>query len=82
MKPATSASRRSGAKPKATPKRPHPKKSAAKTARRRPIVNSSAPAGTVDEYLARTPEPARSTLKTMRAAIRAAVPPGPTETIS
>jgi uncharacterized protein YdhG (YjbR/CyaY superfamily) len=36
----------------------------------------------VDEYLARVPEPARSTLKKIRAAIRSAVPPGATETIS
>jgi uncharacterized protein YdhG (YjbR/CyaY superfamily) len=37
---------------------------------------------TVGEYLARVPEPARSTLKKVRAAIRSAVPPGATETIS
>src|SRR5215469_18747585 len=36
----------------------------------------------VDEYLAGVPEPARSTLKKMRAAIRSAVPPEATETIS
>jgi len=36
----------------------------------------------VDEYLARVPEPARSTLNKMRAAIRSAVPPEATETIS
>ncbi len=36
----------------------------------------------VDEYLAGVPEPARSTLKKIRAAIRSAVPPGATETIS
>lgn len=36
----------------------------------------------VDEYLARVPEPARSTLKKIRAAIRSAVPPEATETIS
>jgi uncharacterized protein YdhG (YjbR/CyaY superfamily) len=36
----------------------------------------------VDEYLARVPEPARSTLHKMRAAIRSAVPPEATETIS
>jgi len=37
---------------------------------------------TVDQYLARVPEPARSTLNKIRAAIRAAVPPDATETIS
>jgi uncharacterized protein YdhG (YjbR/CyaY superfamily) len=36
----------------------------------------------VDEYLARVPEPARSTLNKVRAAIRAAVPPEATEAIS
>jgi uncharacterized protein YdhG (YjbR/CyaY superfamily) len=36
----------------------------------------------VDEYLAKVPEPARGTLKKMRAAIRSAVPREATETIS
>lgn len=36
----------------------------------------------VDEYLASVPEPARSTLSNMREAIRSAVPPEATETIS
>src|SRR3989441_7776891 len=36
----------------------------------------------VDEYLAGVPEPARSTLNKMRAAIRSVVPPQATETIS
>lgn len=36
----------------------------------------------VDEYIAGVPEPARSTLNKMRAAIRSAVPPEATETIS
>jgi uncharacterized protein YdhG (YjbR/CyaY superfamily) len=36
----------------------------------------------VDEYIARVPEPARATLLKMRAAIRSAVPPAATETIS
>jgi uncharacterized protein YdhG (YjbR/CyaY superfamily) len=40
------------------------------------------PPKTIDEYLARVPEPARSTLEKVRAAIRSAVPPGATETIS
>ena len=39
-------------------------------------------AKTLDEYLARVPEPARSTLKKVRAAIRSAVPRDATETIS
>lgn len=37
---------------------------------------------TVDEYLARVPEPARGTLSKIRAAIRSAAPPEATETIS
>ena len=41
----------------------------------------SAPKG-IDEYLAEVPEPARSTLNKMRAAIRSAVPSDATETIS
>jgi uncharacterized protein YdhG (YjbR/CyaY superfamily) len=36
----------------------------------------------VDEYLAGVPEPARGTLNKIRAAIRSAVPPETTETIS
>jgi uncharacterized protein YdhG (YjbR/CyaY superfamily) len=36
----------------------------------------------VDEYLAGVPEPARSTLNQVRAAIRSATPPEATETIS
>lgn len=36
----------------------------------------------VDEYLAGVPEPARSTLKKIRAMIRSAVPPEATEAIS
>ena len=36
----------------------------------------------VDEYLAGVPEPARSALNKLRAAIRSAVPPEATETIS
>ena len=40
-----------------------------------------APKG-VDEYLAGVPEPARTTLNTVRAAIRPAVPPEATEAIS
>jgi uncharacterized protein YdhG (YjbR/CyaY superfamily) len=49
--------------------------------RNSPAQSSGAPRN-VDEYLANVPEPARSTLKKIRAAIRSAVPPGATETIS
>jgi len=42
----------------------------------------SAPPKSVDEYLAGVLEPARSTLKKVRAVIRSAVPPGTTEGIS
>jgi uncharacterized protein YdhG (YjbR/CyaY superfamily) len=37
---------------------------------------------TVDEYLARVPEPARSTLQKVRTVIRSVVPPETTEVIS
>jgi len=37
---------------------------------------------TVEEYLSAVPEPARSTLKRVRASIRAAAPPDATEVIS
>ena len=43
--------------------------------------NSDAPKN-VEEYLARVPEPARSTLNKIRAAIRSAAPPDAAETIS
>jgi uncharacterized protein YdhG (YjbR/CyaY superfamily) len=46
-----------------------------------PAKSSDAPEN-VDEYLASVPEPARSTLKKIRAAIRSAVPAEATETIS
>ena len=42
----------------------------------------AAPPKSVDDYLAAVPEPARSTLSKMRAAIRSVVPPEATETIS
>ena len=45
-------------------------------------MRSKAPAKSVDEYLAGIPEPARSTLKGMRAVIRSVVPPETTEIIS
>ena len=46
------------------------------------VAKTSFAAKAVDEYLARVPEPARSTLNKMRAAIRSAVPAEATETIS
>jgi uncharacterized protein YdhG (YjbR/CyaY superfamily) len=51
------------------------------------VKNQSAKAASaaprdVDEYFAGVPEPARSTLHEMRAAIRSAVPPEATEAIS
>jgi uncharacterized protein YdhG (YjbR/CyaY superfamily) len=52
------------------------------SARRRSVSKRGAAPKTVDEYLACVPEPARSTLKKMRAAIRSAVPPDATEAIS
>jgi uncharacterized protein YdhG (YjbR/CyaY superfamily) len=45
------------------------------------LKRSSAPQS-VDEYLARVPQPARRTLNKMRATIRSAVPAEATETIS
>ena len=45
-------------------------------------VKTGAVAKSVEEYLAGVPEPARSTLKKIRAAIRSAVPPAATEAIS
>lgn len=52
-------------------------------------IRKSKPAGqrkgaprNVDEYLADVPEPARSTLNKVRAAVRSAVPPEATEVIS
>ena len=40
------------------------------------------PPKTVEEYMARVPEPARSTLEKMRAVIRSVVPPETTEVLS
>jgi uncharacterized protein YdhG (YjbR/CyaY superfamily) len=50
-------------------------------ARRRAMSNRRSPA-TVDEYFARVPEPARSVLTNLRAAIRSVLPRDATETIS
>jgi uncharacterized protein YdhG (YjbR/CyaY superfamily) len=53
-----------------------------KSGKRGSAARGNAAPKTVDEYLAGVPEPARSTLNTVRAAIRSAVPPEATETIS
>lgn len=54
------------------------RKSAARSSTRKV---RGAPA-TIDEYLAKIPEPGRTTLSKLRAAIRSALPPEATETIS
>ena len=46
------------------------------------MMKAKASAKTVDEYLAGTPEPARSTLKHVRAVIKSVVPKETTEVIS
>jgi uncharacterized protein YdhG (YjbR/CyaY superfamily) len=53
-----------------------------KSGNRGSAAKSNAAPKTVDEYLASVPEPARSTLGKIRAAIRSAVPAQATETIS
>jgi uncharacterized protein YdhG (YjbR/CyaY superfamily) len=55
-----------------------------KFAKRTPAHKSRPTAApkTIDAYLAHVPDPARSTLQKVRAAIRSSVPPGATETIS
>jgi uncharacterized protein YdhG (YjbR/CyaY superfamily) len=56
-----------------------------KEARSRTVAATAKRAGAprnIDEYLARVPEPARTTLNTLRTAIRSALPPEATETIS
>jgi uncharacterized protein YdhG (YjbR/CyaY superfamily) len=55
-----------------------------KSAKRKsaPKPKPSAAPKNIDAYLAGVPEPARGTLQKVRAAIRSAVPPGSTETIS
>jgi len=53
-----------------------------KSVRRRSAAKGNGAPKSVDEYLAGVPEPARSTLNKMRAAIRASVPAEATETIS
>src|ERR1700687_141548 len=56
-------------------------RSAAKGKRRSGATGKGAPKN-VEEYLVRVPEPARGTLKEVRAGIRSAVPREATETIS
>jgi uncharacterized protein YdhG (YjbR/CyaY superfamily) len=53
-----------------------------KTGNRRSSSKTGNAPQNVDEYLAGVPEPARSTLKKIRASIRSAVPPEATEVIS
>jgi len=53
-----------------------------KAARTRSTAKASGAPKSVDEYLARVPQPARSTLHKMRATIRSVVPSEATETIS
>ncbi len=53
-----------------------------KSGKRSSAAKGNAAPKNVDEYLAGVPEPARSTLNRIRAAIRSAVPPEATETIS
>jgi uncharacterized protein YdhG (YjbR/CyaY superfamily) len=54
----------------------------AKPVNRSSRAKRNAPPKSVNEYLSGVPEPARSTLIEMRAAIQAVVPPAATETIS
>jgi len=60
----------------------HARMKKVKSGNRSSAAKSDGAPKNVDEYLARVPEPARSTLNKIRAAIRCAVPPEATETIS
>ena len=53
-----------------------------KPTRRKVAEKTSDAPQSIDEYLAGVPEPARTTLNTIRATIRSAVPPEATEVIS
>src|SRR2546421_2586507 len=53
-----------------------------KAGKRRPAAKGKGAAKTVEDYLARVPEPARGTLMKIRAAIRSAAPAGSIEIIS
>jgi uncharacterized protein YdhG (YjbR/CyaY superfamily) len=63
------------------PRRAHRPKRAAARKRGSRMGRSAAPKN-IDEYLARVPQPARSTLSRIRAVIRSVAPPESTETIS
>ena len=56
----------------------------AKSAKRRSMAKSGPNAApkTIDDYLARVPEPAHTTVQKLRTAIRSALPPAATEAIS
>jgi uncharacterized protein YdhG (YjbR/CyaY superfamily) len=54
----------------------------AKSSNHRSTAKANVAPKDVDEYIAGVPEPARTTLKKMRATIRSAVPPEATEVIS
>ena len=53
-----------------------------KPGKRSPASRPNSAPKNIDAYLATVPEPARATLQTVRAAIRSALPPTATETIS
>jgi uncharacterized protein YdhG (YjbR/CyaY superfamily) len=53
-----------------------------KTGKRAPATKGRGGTKTVEEYLARVPEPARNTFNKLRATIRSVVPAEATETIS
>jgi len=63
------------------PRRAHRPKRAAARKRGSRMGRSAAPKN-IDEYLARVPQPARSTLSRIRAVIRSLAPPESTEAIS
>ena len=54
----------------------------AKSGGRRSVAKGNGAPKNIDEYLACVPEPARSTLRKIRAAIRSSVPPEAIETLS
>lgn len=54
----------------------------ARSASRRPGPKRGSAPQNIDEYMAGVPEPARTNLNKMRAAIRSVLPPAATETIS
>jgi len=54
----------------------------AKSAKRNPAAKPKDSAKSVDQYLSKIPEPARTTLNKVRAVIRSVAPPEATESIS